>query len=167
MRLVLSFCLLLLPFLSPAQKKDESPFDKKGDGKIKLTHADRTIARPAVKKEGDKKKLKDNEVYYGNVKFTVGDNQIACDSAIHYKNDDKIVAYQVTVTSPEAFTIKGNELTFNTNTAHSNLQSNVSVVAMNGDLVGTSESLDLDFSYQIYRMGQGILKIPEKKEEKK
>ena len=164
MRLIFSL-LLLFPILCLAQKKDESPFDKKGDGKIKLAHADKTESRPAVKKEGEKRK-KDDEVYYGNVKFTIGDNEIACDSAILFKNDDKIVAYQVTITSPVSFTIKGTELTFNTNTAQSNLKSNVTVMARNGNLVGTGESLDLDFTYQAYRMGQGILKIPENEEKK-
>ncbi|MCD6011152.1 MAG: OstA-like protein [Flavipsychrobacter sp.] len=165
MRFVFSL-LLLFPVLCIAQKKDESPFDKKGDGKIKLAHADKTVSRPAVKKEGEKKKLKDDEVYYGNVKFTVGDNAIACDSAIHYRNDDKIVAYQVTVSSPMSFTVKSNELAFNTNIAKASLSGNVSVTAQTGRLVGTSENLELDFSYQIYRMGQGVLKIPEKKDEK-
>lgn len=163
MRLALSF-LLLFPVLCSAQTEAKDPAAEKSDGKLSLIHADKTFTRPAVKKEGEKKKLKDDEVYYGNVKFKVGDNEITADSAVYSKNEDQVTAYNISVSSPLSFLTKADKMTFSKETAISSVSSKVTVSAQNGDLVGTSEWVELDFNYRYYHLGRGTLAIPEKKE---
>lgn len=159
MKFLLSF-LLLFPFVCSAQSDD--PVNKKGDGILKLTHSNKTWTQPAAKKDGEKKKLKDDEVYKGDVKFEIGSNLITCDSAIFYKNENKVSAYNVTVSNPVSFVIKGDNLLFDKTTAQSVLKSGISLTAMNGELIGTSDMVELDFSYEIYRMVNGVLVQPKK-----
>ena len=151
------FILLLLPFISNAQT---DPAEVKSDGKLNLTHSNKTVTVPAARKEGDKRKLKDDEVYTGNVKFKIGGNEISCDSAILYKNDDKLSAFHVIITNPVSFVIKGDNLNFDKEKVTGTLTSNISVTAMNGNVVGTSDNFELDFSYDVYRIINGSMIPP-------
>ena len=81
------FLLLLLPLFSNAQTDKKEDENKESDGVLTLVHADKTVAVPAAPKEG-KKKQKDNTKYLGTVQFKIGNNQITCDSAIIFENDD-------------------------------------------------------------------------------
>ena len=151
------FLLLFLPFLTNGQT---DLAEKKNDGKMKLIHANKTMTRPAIKKEGDRKKLKDNEVYFGDVKFQIGVTEITCDSAILFQNDGMLTAYNTKISNPQSFIIKGDNLSFNKENITADLTSNISVTAMNGLLVGNSDYLQFDFSYEVYRIINGAINPP-------
>ena len=151
------FLLLFLPFISNGQAELA---EKKSDGKMKLISANKTIARPAVKKEGDHKKLKDDEVYLGDVKFKIGESEITCDSAVLYQNDGMLTAYNIKLTNPQSFDIKGAVLSFNKENSTASLTSDISVTAKNGVTIGSSDYLQFDFSYEIYRIINGAINPP-------
>lgn len=151
------FLLLFLPFVTNGQTELA---EKKSDGKMNLISANKTITRPAVRKEGDRKKLKDNEVYLGDVKFKIGLSEITCDSAILYQNEGMLSAYNVKVTNPQSFDIKGTVLSFNKENGTANLNSDITVTAKNGVVIGSSEYLQFDFNYEVYRIINGAINPP-------
>jgi hypothetical protein len=164
------FLLLFLPFISHAQddmsqkQKDEiaktnAALEVRSDGKLRFLSANNTTTQPAVRKEEQRKRLKDDVVHTGNVKYQIGSNLISCDSAIEYTNEDKIAAFNVKITNPVSFSIKGGELNYNKEDNSAILTKEISITAMNGELVGTSEIFTFDFSYQIYRVN-GSIKQP-------
>jgi lipopolysaccharide assembly outer membrane protein LptD (OstA) len=160
----LIFVLAMLPLLSKAQDKDkDNPLNKKNDGNLELVHAGKTYKQPAIRKENSPKKLKDNEIYVGDVQFKIGDNQVSCDSAILYTNDGLLVASHVKITNPESFDLTSDLMTFNKEDNTADLADNITVTARNGDLVGTSASFKIDFSYNIYRVTGGSIIPPAKK----
>src|ERR1039458_3653712 len=147
------FLLLLLPLFCNAQSEKEET-NKPSDGKLVMVHAGKTESIPPVKKD-DKKNLKNDTKYTGAVLFKIGANDINCDSAIVFENDGVMEAYNVTLTNPEYFTMKGGTLSYNKEAKRGSLLNNIKVTALNGDLVGTSESVDVDFSHDAYRIGRG------------
>jgi len=155
----------------PQSQKDEiaktnAALEVKSDGKLNFVSAIKTTTQPAVRKDDQHKKLKEDIVHTGDVKFKIGSNTITCDSAIEYTNENKVAAFKVIITNPSSFTIKGGELNYNKEDASGILKNDISVTAMNGDLVGTSELFNLDFSYQIYRL-TGNIKQPNDPSNKK
>lgn len=157
---VLLFILIFIPFAVFGQ---DEKLDKPSDGKMNLEHADNTTKRPAEKKEG-RKKQKDDIVYTGNVKFTIGGNTLTCDSAVSYENDGTLFAYNVKITYPASFTITGKVLNFNRETARATLTTDVTVTALNGNKVGTSPVFEFDFNYDRYRITSGIITPPDDKQ---
>jgi len=172
----LLFLLAFLPFITHAQEmsqaeKDEiaktnAALDVRSDGKLNFLSATKTFTQPAVKKDDQHKKLKEDVVHTGNVQFQVGNNAITCDSAVEYTNEGKVLAFNVRVTNPRSFTIKGGELDYDKEKANAVVSKDISVTALNGDLVGTSESFNLDFSYEVYRLN-GTIKQPNDPSNKK
>ncbi len=150
-------CLMMLvPFMSYGENK-----------KLTLAHADKTTTRPAVPKNDSKKKLKDDVVYYGNVKFQVGSTVITCDSAVVSENDNTMTAYsQVKISNPESFNLKGDALKYNKDSHKGTISSNVLVTAKNNAVVGTSETIDVDFSEDAYRINGGAITAPQPEKEK-
>src|SRR4051812_23748780 len=111
------YLLAFLPFITHAQQemsqaqKDEiaktnAALEVHSDGKLIFLSAAKTFTQPAVKKDDQHKKLKEDVVHTGNVQFQVGSNTITCDSAIEYTNEDKVAAFNVKITNPSSFTIK-------------------------------------------------------------
>jgi lipopolysaccharide assembly outer membrane protein LptD (OstA) len=149
------FILMLLPLFSNAQKKEDS--NKDSDGILKLVHADKTISVQAAKKE-NRKNPKNDTKYSGSVQFKIGNNQMTCDSAIVFENDDLVTAYNVTISNPEYFTTKGGTLEYNKETKRGNVLQNVTVTALNGSVIGTSESVEVDFKKEAYRIGMGSIR---------
>lgn len=149
---------LLLPLISNAQT-DKEETNKDSNGKLVLVHADQTVAVPAAKKE-DRKHPKDDTKYIGAVQFRIGNNQITCDSALVMENDDMMEAYNVTLTNPEYFTTKGELLTYNKETKKGTLTKNIIVTALNGNVIGNSESVEVDLRKEAYRIGMGTITPP-------
>lgn len=159
--------LLLVPCICMAQKKEKDPYEVKGDGTLELVHADKTVKVPPAKKEEDnKKKLKDNEVYTGNVKFKIGSNEIACDSAVSYTNDGMVLTFHNKISNAVSFAIISDMLTLNKENAVATLSGGIKVTAQNGNVVGTTDELKIDFSYDLYKIVGGSLTPPPNKEEK-
>jgi hypothetical protein len=156
------FLLILLPLFSAAQTEKEET-NKPSDGILTLVHADKTVSVPAPKKD-DKKDLKNDTKYYGAVQFKIGNNQISCDSAMVHENDNLVDAYNVTISNPEYFTVKGATLNYNKQTKSGTLSSSITVSALNGNLIGTSESLEIDLKNEAYRIGSGNINPPPHKE---
>jgi len=153
------FLLLLLPLFSNAQTDKKEDENKESDGVLTLVHADKTVAVPAAPKEG-KKKQKDNTKYLGTVQFKIGNNQITCDSAIIFENDDLVEAYNVTIINPIYFTTRGDQLNYNKETKRGNVTKNVNITALNGNVVGSSENVEVDMSREAYRIGMGSINPP-------
>jgi len=150
--------LILLPLLSKAQKDD--PTEKHNNGKLVFGQSTKQFSQPAVKKDDSPKRLKDDEVYVGDVKFQIGSTQINCDSAISYTNDGTLALFRVKIANPESFDIVGDVLNYNKEDNTAALTDNVSVTARNGNVVGTSNYLKIDFSYEIDRIINGSLTPP-------
>lgn len=153
------FLLLLLPVSGFAQK-DKEETNKPSDGKLVLVHADKTVT-VAPEKKDDKKNLKDDTKYFGAVKFKIGGNTITCDSAKVLENDGIVEAYNVTLSSPDYFTTKGALLTFNKATLGGTVTKDITVTALNGNVIGTSESVVVDLKNESYRIGMGNITPPE------
>ena len=149
--------MLLLPLFANAQT---DPNEKKSDGKFRFISAAKTVSQPAVRKENSPKKLKDDEVYTGAVKFKTGSNEINCDSAISFTNEGIVMAYHVSITNPESFDIQGDVLNYNKDDNTGTLTNNITVTAKNGNVVGTSDNFKIDFSYEIYRVINGAITPP-------
>ncbi len=150
---------MLAPVLSYAQKEKEEEKNKDSDGILNLVHAERTVKVPSIKENGEKRK-KDDIKYFGAVQFRVGNNDIACDSAIVYVNDDRMEAYNVTVTNPVYFTTKSGMLQYNQATKTATASRDVNITALNGSLVGTAESVEIDLKKENYRIGLGSINPP-------
>src|SRR5579872_2852897 len=130
------FLLILLPLLSKAQKDD--PNEKHNNGKLVMARANKQYKQPAVKKDDAPKRLKDDEVYVGDVKFQIGSTEISCDSAISYTNDGTVALFHVKIANPESFDIVCDVLNYTKEDNTATLTDNVSVTAKNGAVVGTS-----------------------------
>ena len=154
------FLLILLPLLSRAQKDDTN--EKHNNGKLVMAHANRQYKQPAVKKDDSPKKLKDDEVYLGDVKFQIGSTEISCDSAISYTNDGTVALFHVKIANPESFDIVGDKLSYTKEDNTASITENVSVTAKNATVVGTSNYLKIDFSYEIDRIVDGSLTPPKR-----
>ena len=154
------FMLLLLPLFSNAQTDKKEENNKESDGILNLVHADKTVTVPAAPKEG-KKKQKEDTKYYGAVQFKIGGNQISCDSATVYENENTVMAYNVTISHPGYFTTKATKLNFNKDTRHGTVTENVVITALNGVVTGTSESVEVDLKTEAYRIGMGNITPPE------
>ena len=155
------FLLLLLPLFSNAQTEKEET-NKESDGILSLVHADKTVSVTAIKKDGVKNK-KDNTRYTGNVQFKIGNNQISCDSALVLENEDMVQAWNVSIANPTYFTTKGDEFNYNKATKKGTITKNISVIALNGNVIGNSESVEVDLKTEAYRIGMGSITPPEKK----
>jgi lipopolysaccharide assembly outer membrane protein LptD (OstA) len=144
--------LVLFPFLTYGQSEPTK--------KLTLLHAGTTTSRPpAVKSE--KKKQKDDVVYMGDVKFQTGNSIITCDSAVMNDNDGIVTAYNVKLSNPESFDIKGGIMTFTKETKKGVVTANVVVSAKNNTIVGLSESIEVDFSEDNYQISRGALTTPQ------
>jgi lipopolysaccharide export system protein LptA len=155
----LLFVLAMLPFVCIAQ---DDPNQKHDDGTLEFVQAAKSFTQPAVRKENSPRKLKDDQVYTGNVKFTIGSNDIISDSAIVYTNENVMMAFNVKITNPQSFDIIGDILNYNKEDNTALLTGNATVTAKNGNVVGTSASLRFDFSYDIYHIIDGAI-TPQKK----
>ncbi len=153
------FLLFLLP-LSVYAQTDKDPNEVRSDGKLTFVSSGKNFSQPAVKKDNSNKKLKNDEVYIGSVKFHMGSSEINSDSAISYTNEGTIAFFNVKLANPQSFTISGDKLIYTKDDNTGELSSNISVTAMNGNVVGTSESLKIDFSYEVYRIINGSLTPP-------
>ncbi len=159
------FALMLVPVVSFAQadSKDRKidPTEVKSDGKLVFVHAAKTKTQPAVRKEGDKRKLKDDEIYVGDVTFHIGGNDLKADSAIMYTNDGVLSMYNFSITNPVSFTFKGDNLIFTKETVKAVLQSGIKITTLNGDVVGTSDNMEIDFGYEIGKVIGGSITPPD------
>lgn len=163
------FALMLVPVIGFAQADSKDgkidPTEVKSDGKLNFVHANKVKTQPAVRKEGDKRKLKEDEIYVGDVTFHIGGNDLKADSAILYTNDGVLSMYNFSVSNPVSFMFKGENLVFTKETAKAMLQSGIKITALNGDVLGTSESMEIDFGYEIGKVIAGSITPlePEKK----
>jgi lipopolysaccharide assembly outer membrane protein LptD (OstA) len=153
------FLLFILP-LSVYAQKDKDPNEVRNDGKLAYVSSAKTLSQPAVRKDNSTKKLKNDNVYAGAVKFRIGSSDISADSAISYTNEGTIAFFNVKLANPQSFAINGDKLLYTKDDNTGELSSNISVSAMNGNVVGTSESLKVDFGYEIYRVVNGSLTPP-------
>ena len=150
---------MLAPLFTYAQKEKEEDKNKDSDGILNLVHADRTVKVPSFNEKGEKRRKEDTK-YYGAVQFKIGNNDIACDSATVHENDDLVDAYNVTISNPIYFTTKAGMLAYNKETKSGRVTKDVNITALNGSLVGTSESVEVDLKKEAYRIGMGSITPP-------
>jgi hypothetical protein len=153
------FLLILSPLFTKAQNEAA---EKMNNGKLVFVQAARQFSQPPVKKDDDAKRKKDDQVYVGDVRFKIGSTEINSDSAISYTNDGTMAFFHVKIANPESFDIVGDVLSYTKEDNTAALTENVSVTAKNGNVVGTSNYLKIDFSYEIDRIVNGSLTPPKR-----